>query len=168
MGRGHYDPARIPELLTRLPWPLFGLGADILTGFPGETEAEHAETLALCAALPLSYAHVFPYSKRPGTRAAALPAQVAPEVKKQRAAELRALAAAKKQAFLGGQLSLEQVFVAEEGTGDGEPFRGVNEFYSECRSEETQSGAAAGNALVPAKPLRVEGETLIVRPQEIA
>ena len=170
MGRGHYDPARIPELLTHLRafWPLSGLGADILTGFPGETDAEHAETLALCDALPLSYAHVFPYSRRPGTRAAALPEQVLPELKKQRAADLRALAAAKKRAFLERQLSLDRVLVAREAPADDalfsdEPFRGVNEFYSECCSE---APFASGQALVPARPLRVEGDTLIVRPLE--
>ncbi len=116
MGRGHYAPGDAPEFLRRLRelWPLYGLGADLLTGFPGENAAEAEETLALCRELPLTYAHVFPYSRRPGTAAAAMADQVPEADKKNRAAALRALAQEKKGTFLRRMLELERVHVVFE------------------------------------------------------
>ncbi|MGN6593411.1 MAG: MiaB/RimO family radical SAM methylthiotransferase [Terriglobales bacterium] len=95
--------ARVETLAAAVP--LAAIGADVMTGFPGETAEEHAETLALLASLPLAYLHVFPYSERPGTVSArqvaagrwqAVPAAVAAE----RARELRALDAGKRRSFL--------------------------------------------------------------------
>ncbi len=56
------------------------LGADVIAGFPGERDADHRETLAFVESLPLAYLHVFSYSSRPGTRAAAMPGHLPPEV----------------------------------------------------------------------------------------
>jgi threonylcarbamoyladenosine tRNA methylthiotransferase MtaB len=61
-----------------------GLGTDIIAGFPGETEAQHKNTLNLIQSLPLNNLHVFPYSIRPGTKAASLPNQLTGDVKKER------------------------------------------------------------------------------------
>lgn len=87
MGRGHYKPEDVLVFLNKLQeiWPVFGLGADILTGFPGETEEEFQNTLEFCRKLPLSYAHVFPYSIRPGTAAAAMKGQLDGQTKKKEA-----------------------------------------------------------------------------------
>ena len=63
--------ARLVERLARLR-PGLGLGADVIVGHPGETESDFEETLALVEALPFSYLHVFPYSDRRGTAAAAM------------------------------------------------------------------------------------------------
>ena len=78
MRRGHYTPEALLSAVEGVAklWPRFGLGADILMGFPGETEAHVLETLEVVRSLPLTYAHVFPYSARPGTVAAELPDQV--------------------------------------------------------------------------------------------
>lgn len=78
--------------------PLAGLGADLIAGFPGETDAEFAETLALLEALPLTYLHVFRFSPRPSTPAAAM-APVAPDVVSRRARALRSLGRAKAASF---------------------------------------------------------------------
>ena len=88
MGRGHYQPQPVLDFLKQLAsiWPVHGLGADLLTGFPGESEAHFQETLSLCEALPLTHAHVFPYSPRPGTAAAEFPGQTGDAEKKERAA----------------------------------------------------------------------------------
>ena len=120
MGRGHYDPATIVDFLRdlRKARPLLGLGADILTGFPGESEAEFQETLNLCRALPFSYAHVFPYSRRPGTLAADMSDQIAQDMKKQRAALLRQAVQEKKQAFLQELLRLPLLHVVFEDRPD--------------------------------------------------
>ena len=71
--------------------PEIGLGADVIVGFPGETDAEFEATARLIAASPLNYLHVFSYSPRPGTPAAALPGAVPPATVRERSARLRAL-----------------------------------------------------------------------------
>jgi threonylcarbamoyladenosine tRNA methylthiotransferase MtaB len=78
---------------------VLGLGADVIAGFPGETEADHAATLAMIERLPFTYLHVFPYSPRPGTAAERLPGKVRPAETQRRAAELRALGARKAEAY---------------------------------------------------------------------
>ena len=100
MGRHWYTAesyrARIEWLAERLP--VFGLGADIIAGFPGESEADHRATVALVDALPFTYLHVFPYSERPGAAAARLGETVPPQALRQRARELREVGEAKARA----------------------------------------------------------------------
>ena len=92
----HY--ARRVELIREY-LPHAAIGADVIAGFPGESEAQHAETLEFIARLSFTYLHVFSYSLRPGTKAAALPNQVPGHVIKRRARELRALGEGKAAAF---------------------------------------------------------------------
>lgn len=75
------------------------IAADLIVGFPAESEAEFNATLRLVAELPLADLHVFPYSRRPGTPAADLPDQVPPQIITRRAEQLRRLAAEKRSAF---------------------------------------------------------------------
>jgi threonylcarbamoyladenosine tRNA methylthiotransferase MtaB len=90
--------ALIERLAAALPG--LGLGTDVITGFPGETAAEFAETESLVASLPLSYLHVFSYSDRRGTEAARSPAsRVAPDEIRRRTAALRRLGARKQLDF---------------------------------------------------------------------
>jgi threonylcarbamoyladenosine tRNA methylthiotransferase MtaB len=80
--------------------PDLGLGTDVITGFPGESAGEFAETAALCAALPFTYLHVFSYSDRRGTEATRLGVpRVPPDEVRRRTARLRQLSAAKQLAF---------------------------------------------------------------------
>jgi threonylcarbamoyladenosine tRNA methylthiotransferase MtaB len=85
------------------------VGADVMTGFPGETEEEFEESRAFIEALPFTYLHVFTYSERPGTPAAEAPFHVPAEVRKRRTHVLRELGARKnrefRQALLGRTLS---------------------------------------------------------------
>ena len=161
MGRGHYDPGMLHDFFQNLAriWPLFGLGADLLTAFPGETQAQFSETMTLCEALPFSYAHVFPYSRRPGTPAAEWPGQLPAEVKKHRAAALRRLIADKNTAFLQRSLALPQVQVVCEAAGT----TGVNEFYTDCLFSVPPLSIAP-RSLIPAKPVGVEKGKLVVLP----
>jgi len=100
MGRHWYTAesyrARIEWLAERLP--VFGLGADVIAGFPGETDADHDASLTLLHALPFTYLHVFPFSVRPDAPAARLPGQLPPEVIRERAREQRELGEAKAAA----------------------------------------------------------------------
>jgi len=97
----HY--ARRVELIHE-HLPHAAIGADVITGFPGETESDHAATLAFVESRPFTYLHVFSYSQRPGTRAAALPQQLPGHIIKRRARELRALADRKSAEFRQSQI----------------------------------------------------------------
>jgi threonylcarbamoyladenosine tRNA methylthiotransferase MtaB len=96
----HY--ARRAELAR--DWlPDAAIGADVIAGFPGETEEDHQATLSLIERLPLTYLHVFSFSPRPGTPAAKLQNQVPEQVIARRARHLRALGEKKKTAFQTAQ-----------------------------------------------------------------
>jgi threonylcarbamoyladenosine tRNA methylthiotransferase MtaB len=99
--RRPYTTATYRRVVDRLAaaHPRLGLGADVIVGFPGETEADFAATLALVEALPLSYLHVFPYSVRPGTAAVGLPERVDVRTVAARARRLRELDVARRRAF---------------------------------------------------------------------
>jgi threonylcarbamoyladenosine tRNA methylthiotransferase MtaB len=76
-----------------------GLGADVITGFPGETEGDHAATRALVEEIPFTYLHVFPFSPRDGTAAAELSDPVPQRVAGERSRDLRELAQGKGSAY---------------------------------------------------------------------
>jgi threonylcarbamoyladenosine tRNA methylthiotransferase MtaB len=84
--------------------PNCGIGADVMVGFPGETGQDHSTSLRFIASLPFTYLHVFPYSARPGTPAAAAAAQVNGRVARERSQEIRAAMAAKREVFLAAQV----------------------------------------------------------------
>lgn len=93
--------------LIRDVLPHAAIGADVITGFPGESQDDHAATLRFIEDRPFTYLHVFSYSSRPGTRAASLPAHLPGHVLKRRARELRALSESKSLAFRESQLGRE-------------------------------------------------------------
>ena len=112
MGRHWYRAASYAAAVERIvaSIPVFGLGADIIAGFPGETEEDHRRTVAIAESLPFTYLHVFPYSVRPGTAAERLDGHVAASTIERRAAELRAIAdrraAAHRASRIGGECDL--------------------------------------------------------------
>jgi threonylcarbamoyladenosine tRNA methylthiotransferase MtaB len=114
----HYA-RRIELIHERVPEA--GIGADLIVGFPGETEADHTATLRLVERLPFTYLHVFPFSARPGTAAAAMPNRVPPATIKRRSRELRRLAAEKAARFRAAQLGrcLRVLTLQRNGTTDG-------------------------------------------------
>ncbi len=85
------------ELAARFPDA--AIGADVIVGFPGETEAEFAETLAFVEHAPLTYLHVFSYSDRPGTKASQMGSKVPPDTVHDRSVALRALGERKNVGF---------------------------------------------------------------------
>jgi threonylcarbamoyladenosine tRNA methylthiotransferase MtaB len=84
----------------RKAMPSAAIGADVMTGFPGETETEFEATRRLVEDLPFTYLHVFTYSARPGTPAATMASQVPVQVARERNRILRELAAKKRRAFM--------------------------------------------------------------------
>jgi len=97
-----YRPWHYREKIEKIhaAMPTAAIGADVMVGFPGETDAEFEATHRLISDLPFTYLHVFTYSARPGTPAAAMPGQVPLQVASERNRILRELAAEKKLAFM--------------------------------------------------------------------
>ncbi|MGZ8490821.1 MAG: MiaB/RimO family radical SAM methylthiotransferase [Gemmatirosa sp.] len=151
MGRHWYTAAAYADAIERLVAhrPVFGLGADVIAGFPGETEADHDATRALVARLPFTALHVFPYSPRPGTAATRLPEPVAPIVAQRRAAELRALARAKGEHYAAGRVGGAADVVV---VGEGSRRSGMTEDYLTVRlaDEAHPRGARLRVVLAPA------------------
>lgn len=110
----HYED-RIRK--ARAWMPDAAIGADVMVGFPGETDEEFDENRRFIESLPFTYLHVFTYSERPGTPAAAMPGSVPVPVRKERNRVLRELAAAKnlefRQRMVGRRLSV--VTLEQEG-----------------------------------------------------
>ena len=99
-----YDTARFYESvsLLRQYFDRPAVTTDLITGFPGETEEEFAQTLAFIEKCGFAAMHIFPYSVRPGTKAAAMPDQCTAAVKERRAARAAETAERMKQAYLRG------------------------------------------------------------------
>jgi threonylcarbamoyladenosine tRNA methylthiotransferase MtaB len=97
-----YRPWHYREKIEKLraAMPTGAIGADVMVGFPGETEAEFAETRRMIEDLPFTYLHVFTYSARPGTPAADMPNQAPVRVARERNRILRELGEKKKLSFM--------------------------------------------------------------------
>jgi threonylcarbamoyladenosine tRNA methylthiotransferase MtaB len=97
-----YRPRHYREKIEKIhaAMPTAAIGADVMTGFPGETDSEFESTHRLIEELPFTYLHVFTYSARPGTPAAAMLNQLPIHVARERNQILRDLATSKKQTFM--------------------------------------------------------------------
>jgi threonylcarbamoyladenosine tRNA methylthiotransferase MtaB len=156
----HY--ARRAELAHE--WlPDAAIGADVIAGFPGETEEDHRATLALIERLPLTYLHVFSFSARPGTAAANLRDQVPEQAIARRARELRALGEKKKSAFQAARIGNRARVLTLNGSGEdagGAWTRAVTSNYLDARV----SGAWPNNQFVEVRVTGVrEGRLACVR-----
>jgi MiaB/RimO family radical SAM methylthiotransferase len=120
-----YRPWHYREKIEKIraAMPTAAIGADVMAGFPGETDAEFESTRRLIADLPFTYLHVFTFSARPGTPAAAMPNQVPVHVARERNKTLRDLAAEKKQAFLHSFLGKPLDAITLGSCGAGTPAR---------------------------------------------
>jgi len=130
--------------------PEIAFGADLIAGFPTETEEMFGNSVGLVDDCGLSYVHVFAFSPREGTPAARMP-QLERSVVKDRAARLRAVAEGALDRHLASLVGGEASVVAEAGG------RGRLPNFAECRFE---GGAPPAGALVPARMTRYEGGTL--------
>jgi len=102
--RRNYRRETYLAVLSRLrdAVPDIGLGADVIVGFPGETETHFDETAELIESSPLNYLHVFSWSPRPGTPAADYPDRVDPRLRRDRSRRLRQLGADLSLRFRSG------------------------------------------------------------------
>jgi threonylcarbamoyladenosine tRNA methylthiotransferase MtaB len=162
--RRPYTTATYRRVVDRLAAarPRLGLGADVIVGFPGETDADFAATLALVEALPFSYLHVFPYSVRSGTAAARLPERVDGRTVAARARRLREVDAARRRAFREAMVGrVEDVLVLETRDRRSGDLTGLTGNYMEvtfagpehlrrrvARVRVTEAGAVAASGVL--------------------
>lgn len=169
MGRHWYTRRSYSRSLERLALRVntLGLGADVIAGFPGETEADHIETMLLVRELPFTSLHVFPYSARPGTSAERLGNRIDGSTISRRARELRDLSQEKSERWArsrDGQYA--DVVVTGAATGaieDGRVARdGLTEDYVKVAVADSTFGRGArfdatlsfGDGRLTATPLR--------------
>jgi len=128
MGRHWYTAGSYATAVERLVdgREVFGLGADVIAGFPGESESDHRATLDMIETLPFTYLHVFPFSQRPGSPAERLGPQHTPETVRRRAAELRAAGGRKAAAYRASRDGGAADLIVVSG---GERRQGVTEDY---------------------------------------
>ena len=144
--------------------PQVAIGADVMVGFPGETEAEFESTRRMIQDLPFTYLHVFTYSARPGTPAAVMTNQVPVQVARERNRILRELSAKKKLDFMRGFVgrSVEAITLNVVGCDDqGEFTESLTDNYLKLRLrgrqlanrwlraqvEDVRDGSLAGHTL---------------------
>lgn len=142
-------------LKIRAAMPNAAIGADVMVGFPGETEEEFAETRRMIEELPFTYLHVFTYSPRPGTPAAGHTNQVPVAIARERNFVLREIATAKKAAFMQAQVgnTVDAITVA---SGDHNFTDALTDNYLKMKVP----GRWQPNQWVKARIQGVESETL--------
>ncbi len=149
----HYEE-RIRKI--RAAMPAAAIGADVMAGFPGETEADFEENRQFIASLPFTYLHVFTYSARPGTPAADMQDQLPVEIKRERNRILRELAAEKKMEFMrslvGQTVSTITLSVVEDGRTES-----LTDNYQKLWLE----GALAANQIVAAHVRALSDDALV-------
>jgi threonylcarbamoyladenosine tRNA methylthiotransferase MtaB len=143
----------IAERLVRI-FGTPGLGTDVITGFPGETDAQFVETARFIESLPFSYLHVFPFSPRKGTAAESMPRQVPPEVRIERAHILRGIGLRKKREFSEKWIG-KTVQVLMEGAVENGRMSG---FTSEYLRVEAEGDASMSNRIVPVRVEALSGK----------
>jgi threonylcarbamoyladenosine tRNA methylthiotransferase MtaB len=142
-----------------------GIGADVITGFPGESEDDHAATLGFIERLPFTYLHVFSFSKRPGTKAAGLSYEVPAAVVKRRARELRALGEAKATAFRQSQIGRTlRVLTLKRHVGAD---KDTTPALSSNFLQTAVSGDWRSNEWLEVKVTQIKDSLLLARPENI-
>ena len=138
--------------------PKLGLGCDLMTGFPGESELDHMATCGLLKRLPFNNAHVFPFSERPGTPAVAFLDAVPKDLRSARAHELSKLIRSKRESFAKSFLGQTvEIVVEDEKSGQG--------WTSEYLTCEPTSGTHKRKSVIRVLITRIEGDILYGRPQ---
>ena len=148
--------------LVRNTVPGSGVTADLIAGFPGETEAEFQESLAFATSMAFSDMHIFPYSPRPGTSAVYLSRPVSQPVKKARTTQLLAMAKEGFEAFRSYQLDQTHPVLWESSTRQdgGLKWRGLTGNYIRVY---THSRNNLGNTITPARFEELTGDGVRVK-----
>jgi len=149
----------VRDAVARIPG--LAVGADVLVGFPGETEACFLNTYRLLESLPLAYLHVFPFSPRPGTPAEVMRGRVPPPVIRTRSALLRELDRVKRLAFMGCFVgTVRSVLVEGRSAADGGRL-GFSDNYIPVLVKSADIGE---DRLLPARFEKIQGTRIVATP----
>ncbi|WP_148210039.1 tRNA (N(6)-L-threonylcarbamoyladenosine(37)-C(2))-methylthiotransferase MtaB [Candidatus Korobacter versatilis] len=153
-----YRPWHYADRLERIrtAMPQAAIGADVMVGFPGETDEHFEETRSFIESLPFTYLHVFTYSSRPGTPSAAMAEQVPVYVARERNKVLRDLIAEKKHGFMESLVGKEIEAVTLTNQRDG-----MTEALTDNYQKAMIAGEHTSNQLVRVRLDRVDGESLL-------
>ena len=157
--RRPYSVKEVDEVATLAAelMPNLGLGCDLMTGFPGESERDFLATKGLLKRLPFNNAHIFPFSVRPGTLAAGVPHQLTKDIRSVRAHKLADIIRSKRRAFAKSFIGKTvNVLVEDAKTG-----RGWTDEYLPC---EPVVGTHQRKSLIRLFVTRTKDETLYGRP----
>ena len=143
-------------LQIRSAMPQAAIGADVMVGFPGESDDEFEETRRMVEELPFTYLHVFTYSARPGTPAARELNQVPLHVARKRSSTLRALAAAKKKEFLRALVGQDVEAITLQA-GGADFTEGLTDNYVKVKI----GGRLTANRWMRVRVQQVEGDLLV-------
>jgi threonylcarbamoyladenosine tRNA methylthiotransferase MtaB len=157
-----YRPWHYEDRIRRIhaAMPEAAIGADVMVGFPGETDEDFDETRALIERLPFTYLHVFTYSSRPGTPSAAMPDQVPVHRARERNRILRELAAAKKREFQEQFVgkTLQAITLTHR---DHQIPGGRTEALTDNYQKLWLAGELEANRMITARIRSIEGEALV-------
>ena len=165
-----YRPWHYREKIEKIhaAMPTAAIGADVMVGFPGETDAEFDETVRMIEALPFTYLHVFSYSARPGTPAAAMRDQVQGHVVRERNRTLREIAAEKKLAFMRSfigktvkAITLQRSRDVTSSGVDGHSFPDYTESLTDNYLKLRLEGRPAANQWIGARVESMENGMLV-------
>jgi len=156
-----YRPWHYADRIERIrrAMPDAAIGADVMVGFPGETDDDFEQTLTVIERLPFTYLHVFTYSSRPGTPSAEMPEQVPVHIARERNRVLRELAAQKKQEFMKSFVGRELEAITLTHF-DGEFTEALTDNYLKLQIR----GEHQPNTLLRSKIEAVERDTLLGSP----
>jgi threonylcarbamoyladenosine tRNA methylthiotransferase MtaB len=156
-----YRPWHYQEkiLKIRKAMPHAAIGADVMVGFPGETEAEFAETRRMIDEVPFTYLHVFTYSARPGTPAAERAEQVPVALARDRNRMLREIASQKKAAFMQALIGTTVEAITLQ-TGGANFTEALTDNYLKVKI----AGHTEANRWIQLRVEAVEGEMLVGGP----
>lgn len=150
----HYSPDEYRQVVEKVieKIPDAALGADVLIGFPGETDEQAENTYQFIQSLPLAYLHVFNYSVRKGTAAAKLTDRIPNAIKKLRSQRLRSLANVKKNVF-HQRFSGKPLKVLFEQIDSNRQVNGLSENYIRVKAPGNESLI---NQIVPVKIVQID------------
>ncbi len=122
--------------------PDIAIGTDVIAGFPGEGEDEFEHTRQLVSAVPFAYIHVFPYSKRPGTKANDMPGQVDDDIKKKRVKTLRDMGREKRVDYIKRHIgkTIEVIFEEKREQGIIGTSDNYIKAFTRCRYDLVNTG----------------------------
>jgi len=146
----HYTSAYFRELVETLKraMPNAAIGTDVMTGFPSEDEADFRETVSLLSALPITYVHAFPFSKRSGTLAAAMADTVTKKEKAKRVQELNKISLTKKSTFYQANIGRIMPCLLEQKDKKTGLWKGLTPNYIPVLIEKTPESTEMANQVV--------------------